>query len=137
VSHDREDLKALAEWTFALDDYPTSPSFVPRGRGGSRYAGAEPGGHDGYLVVAVHNDDRFRVELFDAADVGRGPVAVLAPPNGTTVPFLIHSAWMPEAVPAPDVERLRFADDLDSRLDRLDPDLAATAREVAAELDAR
>lgn len=137
VTHDREDLKALSEWTFSLDDYPTSPSFVPRGRGGSRYAGTNPGGHDGYLVVAVHNDDRFRVELFDAADVGRGPIAVLAPPNGTTMPFLIHSAWMPEAVPAPDVERLAFADDLDARLDRLDPDLAAAAREVAADLAAR
>ena len=53
------------------------------------------------------------------------------------MPFLIHSAWMPEAVPAPDVERLAFADDLDARLDRLDPDLAAAAREVAADLAAR
>ncbi|MFI0355473.1 carotenoid oxygenase family protein [Actinomadura sp. 9N407] len=140
VTLDRDDLKPLAEWTFALDDYPTSPSFVPRapGTGGrSRYAGTEPGGHEGYLVVAVHNDDRFRIELFDAADVARGPVAVLAPPRGTTLPFLIHSAWMPEAVPAPSGhDRLRFADDLDARLDQLDPDLAALAREVAAELDA-
>ncbi|MEW2358387.1 carotenoid oxygenase family protein [Spirillospora sp. NPDC029432] len=139
VTHDRDDLKPLAEWTFALDDYPTSPSFVPRAPGGAgrtRYAGTDPGGHDGYLVVAVHNDDRFRVELFDAADVSRGPVAVLAPPRGTTLPFLIHSAWMPEAVPAPSgLGRLRFADDLDDRLDQLPPDLAATAREVAAELE--
>ncbi|TDB92195.1 carotenoid oxygenase family protein [Actinomadura sp. 7K534] len=136
VTHDREDLKALSEWTFSLDDYPTSPSFVPRGRGGTRYAGTNPGGHEGYLVVAVHNDDRFRIELFDASDVGRGPVAVLAPPNGTTMPFLIHSAWMPEARPAPDLERHRFADDLDARLDQLPLDLAAAAHEVAAELDA-
>ncbi|MBE1534456.1 carotenoid oxygenase family protein [Actinomadura algeriensis] len=136
VSHDRDDLEPLAEWTFGLDDYPTSPAFVPRGAaaGGTRYAGSSPGGHDGYLVVAVHNDDRFRVELFDAADVGRGPVAVLAPPHGTTVPFLLHSAWMPEARPAPDVERLRFADDLDTRLDRLEPDLRTVAREVAEAL---
>ncbi|WP_067819404.1 carotenoid oxygenase family protein [Actinomadura kijaniata] len=139
ASFDREGLKPLAEWTFALDDYPTSPAFVPRspGAGGDPYAGAAPGGHDGYLVLAVHNDDRFRVEVFDAADVGRGPVAVLAPPHGTTVPFLIHSAWMPRAVPAPEgLDRLRFADDLDERLDRLDPELVALTREVAAELDA-
>ncbi|MFC4905920.1 carotenoid oxygenase family protein [Actinomadura gamaensis] len=138
---DRGDLKPLSEWTFALDDYPTSPSFVPRGLGApgrSAYAGADPGGHDGYLVVAVHNDDRFRVEVFDAANVSHGPVAVLAPPRGTVLPFLVHSAWMPEAVPAaPGLDRLRFADDLDGRLDRLDPDLAAVAREVADELDDR
>ncbi|MGI5167711.1 carotenoid oxygenase family protein [Spirillospora sp. CA-253888] len=139
VTLDRDDLKPLAEWTYALDDYPTSPAFVPRSPGGpgrSRYAGPNPGGHEGYLVVAVHNDDRFRIEVFDAADVARGPVAVLAPPRGVTVPFLIHSAWLPEAVPAPaGLDRLRFADDLDERLDRLDPDLAAVAREVADELD--
>ncbi|MBW8486259.1 carotenoid oxygenase family protein [Actinomadura parmotrematis] len=141
ASLDRDDLKPLAEWTFDLADYPTSPAFVPRGLGApgrSRYAGADPGGHDGYLVVAVHNDDRFRIEVFDAADVARGPVAVLAPPHGTTVPFLIHSAWLPDAVPAPPgLDRLRFADDLDGRLDALPPDLVALTREVAADLDAR
>ncbi|WP_030164949.1 carotenoid oxygenase family protein [Spirillospora albida] len=138
VTLDRDGLKPLAEWTFSLDDYPTSPSFIPRGQGGTRYAGTAPGGHDGYLLVAVHNDDRFRLELFDAADVSRGPLAVLAPPRGTTVPFLIHSAWMPEANPAPpSLDRLTFADDLGTRLDVLDGDLAATAREVADELTGR
>ncbi|GAA2601964.1 carotenoid oxygenase family protein [Actinomadura fulvescens] len=127
VTFDREALKPLSEWTFALDDYPTSPTFVPRG--------GAPGGHDGYLVLAVHNDDRFRIELFDAADVSRGPVAVLAPPHGTTVPFLIHSAWMPEARPAPQgLDRLAFADDLDDRLNQLPPELVAVAQEVAADL---
>ncbi|MDZ7733684.1 MAG: carotenoid oxygenase family protein [Acidimicrobiia bacterium] len=98
-----------------LADYPTSPCFVPRGPGSeprhSRYAGSDPGGHDGYLVQPVQNDASFRIEVFDAADVGRGPVAVLADPGGATVPFLIHSAWMPRARPAPDVERLTFADE--------------------------
>ncbi|MEO5876684.1 MAG: carotenoid oxygenase, partial [Streptosporangiaceae bacterium] len=133
-----ESLRTLSEWTFALDDYPTSPSFVPRGplgaEGRSRYAGRNPGGHHGYLVVLVHNDDRFRVELFDAAAVSAGPVAVLAPARGIVLPFMIHSAWLPRAVPAPPLERLHFADDLDSRLSTLDPDLIAVTREVAAEL---
>ncbi|MEU8246652.1 carotenoid oxygenase family protein [Nonomuraea sp. NPDC048916] len=138
ASLERDSLKPLAEWAWPLDDYPTSPIFVPRAPGGpgrSRYAGAEPGGHDGYLAVVVHNDARFRVELFDAADVSRGPVATLAPSPGTVIPFMIHAAWMPEARPHdPSIERLRFADDLDERLDRLDPELRTLAREVAAEL---
>lgn len=139
ATFDRDTMKSLKEWTFALDDYPTSPTFVPRGLGApgrSTYAGADPGGHDGYLVMVVHNDDRFRVEVFDASDVSRGPVAVLAPPRGTVLPFMIHSAWLPNARPAPDLTRLRFADDLDDRLTQLDPELAAVAHEVAAELDA-
>lgn len=121
---DHESLKTLSEWTFALDDYPTSPVYVPR-------PGGRPGGHDGHIIVMVHNDDRFRVELFDAANVSAGPIAVLAPPLGTTVPFLIHSAWTATADSAPDVERLAFRDDLDDRLGQLDPELAALTREVA------
>jgi hypothetical protein len=49
------------------------------------------------------------------------------------VPFVLHSAWTPALGPAPDVERTRFVDDLD-RVDELDPELAAVAREVAADL---
>jgi hypothetical protein len=129
--------------TFDLDDYPTSPSFVPRGPASSevartsRYAGAEPGGHDGYVVLPVQNDDGFRVEVYDAGAVGDGPIATLATSAGETLPFLIHSAWMPEAKPADrSIERLRFGDELDdARLAALPDELAHAARAVAAELD--
>jgi hypothetical protein len=140
VTLDRESLTPLRDWSFTAGDYPTSPCFVPAGvgEGGSRYAGTAPGGHEGWLVVPVLNDGGFRVEVFDAAAVGGGPVAVLAPSGGETVPFIIHSAWMPRAVTAPtDVERLSFADDLDeARLATLPDDLAAAARDVAAEMAA-
>jgi hypothetical protein len=136
---DRETLKPRAEWEYPTSDYPTSPCFVPRDPGAdprhSRYAGSDPGGHDGYLVVPVLSDAGFRVDLFDAADVGRGPIAQLESPNHETVPFIIHSAWMPVATPAPDVERLRFADELDeARLASLPDDLADVARDVGAAL---
>jgi carotenoid cleavage dioxygenase-like enzyme len=136
---DRDTLEPTSEAAFALDDYPTSPCFVPRapdGAAGSGYAGAHPGGHDGHVVLPVLSDDGFRVEVYDAADVGGGPVATLAAPNGETVPFLIHSAWMPGAVPhTAGIERLRFADELDDgRLALLPDELAAAARAVADEL---
>lgn len=138
VTCDPDDLRITAVHELALDDVPTSPIFVPRDPGAdptrSRYAGSDPGGHDGWVVVPIMNDAGFRVEVYDAADVGRGPVATLATPNGETMPFLLHSAWMPRAVPAPEVERLRFADEL-GRVGELPDDLAAVAREVAAELD--
>lgn len=138
VTLDRGSLAPMRDWTFASGDYPSSPCFVPRdpGSGGSRYAGVDPGGHDGWLVVPVLNDDGFRVEVFDAAGVDHGPVAVLAAPGGATMPFLIHSAWMPAARSAStDLERLRFTDELDdARLATLPDDLAAVAREVAASL---
>lgn len=139
ASVDRSTMTPTGVWDFALDDYATSPCFVPRDPGAdaahSRFAGSDPGGHDGYVLAFVHNDDGFRVEVFDASAVGSGPVAVLSSPGHETVPFLLHSAWMPRAVPAPDVERLRFADELDdSRLAALDPELAASVRAVADEL---
>ena len=132
------DLSVASVHELALDDFPTSPIFVPRDAGSaspgtSRYAGSDPGGHDGYVVVPVMNDDGFRVEVFDAADVGKGPLATLAKP-GMTVPFVLHSAWMPAVSAADDRPRLRFADELD-RLDELPADLAAVAVEVAHDLD--
>jgi carotenoid cleavage dioxygenase-like enzyme len=131
------DLKPTSHHEFAPDDFPSSPIFVPRDPGSdpakSRYAGPQPGGHDGYVVVPVLRDHAFRVDVFDAADVGRGPVASLA--DGTmNVPFMLHSAWLPRAVPAPAMERTRFSDELD-RIGELPDDLAQVAREVAHELD--
>ncbi len=140
VTLDRETLGPRGDWEWPLDEYPTSPTFVPRGAGAPirprrRYAGTDPGGHDGYLVVPVLRDAGFRVDVFDAADVGAGPIASLRSPAGETVPFLLHAAWMPRAVAAPDLDRLRFADELThGRLASLSDDLAAVARGVATDL---
>jgi carotenoid cleavage dioxygenase-like enzyme len=137
VTLDRESLATRSEHTYGADDYPTSPVFVPRSpgeAGRSRYAGTEPGGHDGWLVVPVLSDDRFRVDVFDAGDVSSGPTASLAAPVGTTVPFLLHTAWMPRAVGHdPGIERLDPASELDDEhLSVLPDDLADLARSVLA-----
>lgn len=132
------DLNVTAEWLLAPDDMPTSPIFVPRDPGAdaaaSRYAGTDPGGHDGWVVVPILNDDGFRVEVFDAAAVDRGPVATAAAP-GMLVPFVLHSAWMPRAtsMAGDGRERTRFADELD-RVGELPDDLAALAHQVADDL---
>ena len=110
------DLEVVAVHELAMDDFPTSPIFVPRDPGAdpsrSRYAGSQPGGHDGFVVVPILNDDGFRVEVFDAADVGRGPLAVASAP-GMHVPFLLHAAWMPRRSPRRPDLATRFADELD------------------------
>ncbi len=121
-----------------VGDFISSPTFVPRdpGVGGSRYAGSDPGGHDGYVVVQVQNDDGFGVDVFDAAAVGKGPVATAKAPNGTCVSLLLHSGWLHRAVEAPDAERLRFSDELtDAAMGPLDDHAADVARRVAADLD--
>ena len=137
ATHSWDGLQTVSEWEYGLDDLPTSPIFVPRDPGAagrSGHAGSDPGGHDGWVVVPVVHDDGFRVEVFDAAAVGAGPVATLASP-GHVVPFVLHSCWAPGvARPAPDAERVRFGDEL-AGIEALPDDLAAAAREVAAELD--
>jgi carotenoid cleavage dioxygenase-like enzyme len=131
------DLQPMSHHEFALDDFPTSPIFVPRDPGAdpahSRYAGSAPGGHDGYVVVPVLSDDGFRVDVFDANAVGKGPLASVAD-RPMTVPFVLHSAWMPRATTAPDCERSCFSSELE-RAAELPDDLAAVAHEVARELD--
>jgi hypothetical protein len=131
------DLQPLSHHEFAVDEFPSSPIFVPRDPGTdpsrSRYAGSQPGGHDGYVVVPLLNEDGFRIDVFDAAAVGVGPLASLRAP-GLTVPFVLHSAWMPRAVRATPREYNRFSEELD-RVDELPDDLAALACEVARELD--
>jgi carotenoid cleavage dioxygenase-like enzyme len=130
VTFARGDLGISSRYAFpSTGDLPTSPTFVPRRDG-------VPGGGDGWVVVPVLSDDGFRIEVFDAADVGRGPVVTLAPAQSTPLPFFLHSIWMPEAAPAPSVERLRFADEVGEReLAKLDDEARRLVLEVAAELD--
>jgi hypothetical protein len=128
VTASREDLQVSSENELGMDDFPSSPIFVPRdpdAPGTSRYSGSSPGGHDGWVVVPIMNDAGFRVEVFDADHVGRGPVATLSKP-GMHVPFVLHASWMPRAVRPDDRPRLRFADELE-RIGELPDDLADVA----------
>lgn len=138
ISFQRNSMDVVASW-----DYPdtseliTSPTFAPRAASPGAYTGGEPGGHDGYVVQPVLSDDGFRVELFDAAAVGAGPVATLRGTARQTVPMVLHSAWMPSVDHLADVDRLAFTDELtDARLARLDDDQRAVVAGVADSLEA-
>ena len=139
----RGSLEEHARWEYGnVGDHITSPAFAPRQAAATstgvraQYGGEHPGGHEGWVILPVLSDDGFRVELFDAADVGRGPVAVLAAPNGECVPVVLHSAWMPRAVEPGHRDRLRFSDELDdAALASLAPELVDVVRSVAADLD--
>ncbi|MFV0318618.1 MAG: carotenoid oxygenase family protein [Microthrixaceae bacterium] len=143
VSLDRGSLDVAARYEYPdTSDHITSPAFVPRDpgvgaryRSRSRYAGTDPGGHDGYVVMPVLSDAGMRVEVFDAARVGDGPVATLATPGAQCVPLLLHSAWMPTPDGAVhDHERVCFADELAGRVESLPAELASLVNQVAGEL---
>lgn len=117
VSFERPSLAVRSRWDY-LDpaDLITSPTFVPRAPEAtpstSRYAGARPGGADGYVVAPILSDAGFRVEVFAAGNVGAGPVATLRTANRECVPMLLHSAWMPEVDSLVEAPRVRFADEV-------------------------
>ena len=140
ASFRRDGLELAESWTYHdTGDHISSPTFAPRNPGtrpgASRHAGDDPGGHDGYVVLPVLSDNGFRVEVFDAAHVGRGPLAVLGAPDGECLPAILHSAWMPEVEQRVEAERLDFASELDpDAVDRLDDQLADVLRLVAGEL---
>ncbi len=127
VTSSMPDLTITQTHAFGLDDFPSSPIYAPR------TTGSAPGGHDGYVVVPIMNDDAFRIEVFDAGNIAQGPLATLTKP-GFTVPFLLHAAWMESALPAPPADRIRFSDELQRSNELLD-DLAKVVYEVADELD--
>jgi hypothetical protein len=105
--------------------------------GASAYAGRSPGGHDGYVVQPVCNDDGLRVEVFDAARVGDGPIATLMGVNKETIPLILHSAWSPANHDLVDAERLRFSSEVtEESLASVPEELRASVHEVAEECDA-
>jgi hypothetical protein len=140
VTYERGSLEERGRWDYPdAEDFLTSPTFVPRqpGTGGSRYAGADPGGHNGYVVMPVQNDRGFRVEVFDAARVSDGPVAV-AEAKGKTAPLLLHAAWLHRAVPAVEAPRMSFADELTAdTLAAVPAEFHGVAHEIADELSDR
>lgn len=136
-SFDRPTMELKARWEYPnLADHITSPTFVPRGAPAGSYLGTDPGGHDGYVVQPVCNDDGFRVELFDAARVSAGPIATLAGTNREAIPLVLHSAWMPAVTGLADAERLRFSDEVTpATLASVPEDLHPAVHEVAEECD--
>lgn len=140
-SFERGSMSMKARWDYPdTSDLITSPAFAPRGAGSqpgaSDHAGQNPGGHDGYVVLPVASDDGFRVELFDAARVGDGPIATLRGTQRETVPLILHAAWTPTYQGLADAERLRFSSELDEGvLGALPDELRASVLDVAAECD--
>ncbi len=137
ASFQRGSMELTSKWEYPdTSDLITSPTFAPRGAAPGSYAGGEAGGHDGYVVQPVCSDNGFRVELFDAAAVGAGPVATLAGVNRECVPLILHSAWMPAFHELADAERLRFSDELsDERMASVPEEFHGSIREVAEECD--
>jgi len=133
----RGSMELKARWDYAdLHDHVTSPTFVPRGAPAGSYTGGRPGGHDGYVVQPVCNDNGFRVDVFDAATVSAGPVATLVGTNKECIPLVLHSAWMPARHELADAERLRFSDELsDERMASVPEELHPAIRAVAEECD--
>jgi hypothetical protein len=83
---DTESQKLVGLYEYTDGSFPTPPTFVP-----STTADAP---NEGYVVVLVHADERKELQIFDAQDIERGPLATASAP-GFNPPLLLHSCWMP------------------------------------------
>jgi all-trans-8'-apo-beta-carotenal 15,15'-oxygenase len=101
---DLEAAKVAECFTYDAGAFPSPPTFVPR-------AGSdEP--DDGYVVVVVHRDGPKEVQVFDANDIERGPLA-----RATSATFnpnlMLHSCWMLDRVgPRPSSYRVPLGRDV-------------------------
>ncbi len=86
---DLEAMKVADVWTYEDGAFPSPPTFVPR------VGSDEP--DDGYVAVVVHRDGPKELQLFDAGDLGSGPVARATAPDFNPA-LLLHSCWMPDRV---------------------------------------
>lgn len=136
VSYRRGSMEVTARWEYPdTSELITSPTYAPRTDAAGAEVG-EPGGHDGYVVQPVLSDDGMRIELFDAARVGAGPVATLKGTNDECVPLVLHSAWMRSVDRLADADRLRVHDELTpERMAGLDDEQRRLVLQVADEID--
>jgi carotenoid cleavage dioxygenase-like enzyme len=122
---DLESMKVTEVYAFENGEFPSPPTFVPR-------LGSEDP-DDGYIIVIVHQDGPKEIQVFDAHDIERGPLA-RATANSFNPSLLLHSCWMPERTgPRPSRYRVRVgADVLGSirSLPQLMRSLGATGREM-------
>lgn len=86
---DLQAMKVTDVFAYADGAFPSPPTFVPRAE--------QSGPGDGYVVVLVHADGQKELQVFDAQDIGRGPLARATAP-GFNPPLLLHATWMPERV---------------------------------------
>ena len=116
VTYQRGTLDILSSYEFpSLDQIPSSPTFVPRTNEAGEII-SEPGGHNGYVVVPVLSDQGVSIQLFDASQVGQGPIAILKGSHQEQVPVLLHTLWMPKVIPPEEYQgeyqRLTLEEDL-------------------------
>ncbi|MDJ0761001.1 MAG: carotenoid oxygenase family protein [Woeseiaceae bacterium] len=69
--------------------FPHPPTFVPRID--CRHD------TDGYVLVFVHRDGDKAIDVFEAGEIERGPIASASAP-GFALPLLLHSWWCPKRV---------------------------------------
>lgn len=101
---DLESMKVTEVFAYEGGAFPAPPTFVPR------LEADGPG--DGYIVVLVHQDGDKELQIFDAHDVERGPLARATAP-GFNPPLLLHSCWMaPRPGPRPSNYRVPLWRDL-------------------------
>jgi carotenoid cleavage dioxygenase-like enzyme len=95
-----EDLTERSSWTFPRGSYAASPCHV-----------TDPTGGPGWVVVPLQWPERTELHVFEALNLGKGPIAVAAAP-GVRLSYQLHSGWTPTLGPRGSSYFRPYANDL-------------------------
>lgn len=111
-----DDMSERSAHQFPEGSIGQSPIFVPDKAGG-----------DGWVLCFVQHPERTELQVFDAFDLAKGPVAVAGAP-GLKLSFQAHSGWIPALEPRTSTYFRSYGADLDGAW----KDLPPSAREIVA-----
>jgi len=83
VCIDLDTMTEQSSWAFPEGTFGQAPCHVP-----------DPNGGPGWAICFVQHTDRTELQVFDALDLGKGPVATARAP-GFKQSYQVHSGWMP------------------------------------------
>jgi hypothetical protein len=83
VCIDLETMREQSSWVFSEGTFGQAACHVP-----------DPSGGPGWTLCFVQHTERTELQVFDALDLGKGPVAKARAP-GFKQSYQVHSGWMP------------------------------------------
>ena len=115
---DLDTMREQSSWAFPEGTFGQAAIHVP-----------DPSGGNGWALCFVQYTDHTELHVFDALDLGKGPVAIASAP-GFKQSFQVHSGWMPKLHSQNSGYSRSFAADLGNDWRELAPEVRAVVEPV-------
>ena len=120
VCIDLEAMREQSSWSFPEGTFGQAACHVP-----------DPAEGPGWTLCFVQHTDRTELQVFDALDLGRGPLATARAP-GFKQSYQVHSGWMETIRSQETGYRRSYADDIGDGWRSLEPAVRGVVESVIA-----